>query len=107
MNTIEVTITRRNWLRGATTGKHFRDQSGCMCAMGFIALAAGYQPAQIEKRTVLPVPTKTSPLRLAWEADIENQVVNINDAMWLDDTQREAKLIEECEWRGINLRFEN
>lgn len=104
---LTVTIPRPQWLRGATTGKRFRDPSGSMCAMGFIALAAGCNAADLETKTVLPIPALDSPLRIPWEADIETTVVNINDAMWLEDAQRESKLIEECAWRGVELRFES
>lgn len=131
---IRVEIQRSKWLRGKGVGM-LRDSCGLQCCLGFVAVAAGFsEDAIYEQNTVsdmcdgLDNSIETiqnvliRPLVHIDHADeddedddqnivgitgstLENDLVMINDAEGIDDTERETRLNQHAAKGGIEFVF--
>lgn len=115
---IKVVIDRSKWGRGATGGKLLRPDTCLMCCLGFVSLACGLDedeirdestPAElVQKGVVLPGPML--PLIDNVDphyphSDVCVRLMDLNDDDELDDTKREAQLIEAAREAGFEFEF--
>lgn len=120
---LDVVVDREKWHRGkgGYTSALYVPRTGKMCCLGFAALKLDLKIEDISdittpSRLKCDIPTGFLPLVRALEvnydgsefedSDICSQLTNVNDdEQILNDSDREAKLIELGKQAGINFSF--
>ena len=113
----EFTINRAKWGRGdSNEGYLLNDVSGKMCCLGFYAKACGlknkdiigvtdpasYQSYFFEKNSGT---WKTKLLKSSRNTSTCNDLIIINDSMYITDEAREEKIIKKFARIGIKVKF--
>jgi len=117
----EFTVNRKRWDRGANAHGALLNEESTMCCLGFLARSCDLKAADIRDRSdfssfsnryhvetnerlVSRVPGLYVKSGLRTK-QIHDDIVEVNDAGELNDTQREVKLARLFKRAGIRVRF--
>lgn len=112
----KLTIDRSRWLRGEGSDISFlrRERDGKMCCLGFLALQCGMTVAKITGvANPSDVLDERWPLTIIGQDDhciventnLTNNMIEMNDAEWLAEEEREESLKKLFAVVGIELEF--
>jgi len=108
---MKVVIERAKWVRGGKNGwSSLLNDKGCMCCLGFVAKAHGYEDKHLLGAGFTPRDGKTRwSGALSWLGGIGGEcaeIAGINDVTGQDeDAVRERKLTARFAEHGIELEF--
>lgn len=111
----KLVIDRRTWYRGKPESMLRSRTTGKMCCLGFRAIQCGYTVDQVTGRGTPFSLSKMTNLRSEFgdmannigNSDLACAAMDINDALHIDETEREKRLTELFGKAGITVVFEN
>ncbi len=110
---LNVVVKRSEWLRGENRSNSYllRSDDGKMCCLGFVARTLGATAQDImDRRTPMTVDSIEWPdpqynQRIIEQFSATVQMMDINDAQTMDETEREQRLSALAEAIGIHFTF--